>query len=82
MSCELYKHPETDGGYKLERSKERKVSKKHYELKIYSFVSSWVFFFCKVEIMFSANTAKRAQRTLNSHLSHSNANQEQFCEAQ
>jgi len=81
MSCELYKHPETDGGYKLERSRERKISKKHYELKIYSFVSA-CFFFCKVEIMFSANTAKRTQRIVNSLISHSNANQEQFCEAQ
>ena len=43
MSCELCKHPETDGGYKLERSRERKISKKHYELKIYSFVPSSFF---------------------------------------
>lgn len=40
------------------------------------------FLFCKVEVMFSANTAKRTQRTTNSHLSNSNANQEQVCEAQ
>lgn len=43
MSCELCKHPETDRGYKLEKSKERKISKKHYELEIYSIVSSGVF---------------------------------------
>lgn len=45
MSCELYKHPEPDRGYKLERSKEKKISRKRYELKIYSIVSSGVCFF-------------------------------------
>lgn len=80
MSCELCKHPETDRGYKLERSRERKISKTHSELKIYSFVPSS--FFCKVEIMFSATTAKRAQRISNSHLSHYSVNQEQFFEVQ